>query len=122
MSPPRKTMPGGIPIQQQYTPTPVVLDSQVQPRQIGSRVFVAIISTVLGILVSTTAIVGFTGKYFYVDRAEYADKSVREAEDRGRLQNLLGRVEATLSQQTITLSRLEATVREIELKQASGRR
>jgi hypothetical protein len=120
---PRKTMPGGIPIQSsQYTPTPVLVEASSPQPAIGSRVFVMAISTLLGIVVATTTIVGFTGRYFYVDRSEYSDKSVREAEDRGKLQNLLGRVEATLSQQTITLSRLEATVREIELKQASGRR
>jgi hypothetical protein len=119
---PRKTVPGGIPIQSQYTPTPVVMEIPEPHRLVGSRIFVAIISTILGILVATTTIVGFVGRYFYVDRAEYAEKAVSDARDEGKLLGVLGKFEATMAQQTIALSRLEAAVREIELKQASGRR
>jgi hypothetical protein len=132
MTPPRRTYPGGIPTttsdDQQYTPTPVLVDTSDR-QTIGSRTFVAMLSTILGILVSTTVIIGFTGKYFYVDRAEYTTTSLKEADDRGKLQGSLNRLDLALVQQITILERQERkidelsdTVRKLELKLAAMRR
>lgn len=127
---PRRTHPGGIPTtasDEQYTPTPVLVREPAQP-VVGSRTFVAIVSTILGIIVSVTTIQAFTGKYFFVDRTEYSEKSLRESEERGKLQGLLGKIEATLSQQTTALSRAESKIddlseslRKLEIKIAERR-
>jgi hypothetical protein len=128
MTPPRKTAPGGIPLQdyQQYTPPPVALDANTPTW--GSRVSIAAISTALAVLVSTIAIVGFVGKYFYVDRTEYSEKALRESEERGQLRGVMGRVDATLVQmkdlidrQEKAIDRMSETVKSLELRQA-GRR
>ena len=95
---------------------------------VGSRTFVAIVSTILGIIVSVTTIQAFTGKYFFVDRTEYSEKSLRESEERGKTQGLLGKIEAVLSQQTTALNRAESKIddlseslRKLELKIAERR-
>ena len=131
MAPPRRTHPGGIPINpsddMQYTPTPV-LTKESSPA-IGSRPFVAIISTIVGIISAVTVVVGFTGKYFFVDRSEYNETALRQSEDRGKLQGSLSRIDLTLLQQTTVLERQEKkidnlsdTVRNLELKLAVARR
>ncbi len=120
MTPPRKTMPGGVPIQDpQYTPTPVLVE-EIHPQSQGPRSLVTALSTVLGVLVATTVLLGFVGKYFFVDRAEYV-------EDKSATQKVLLRVEMTMSQQASILDRQEKafdrmaeTVRSLEL--AGGRR
>ena len=116
MTPPRRTYPGGIPTttsdDQQYTPTPVLVDASDR-QTIGSRTFVAMLSTILGILVSTTVIIGFTGKYFYVDRAEYTATSLKESDDRGKLQGSINRLDFTLVQQITILERQEKKIDEL---------
>jgi len=91
-----------------------------------SRNFVTGLSTFLGIVVATTLIVGFVGKYFYVDRAEYTQQSLRATEDRGNVQRILERVENTMAEQKSTLNRQEKafermadTVKSIELSMAA---
>lgn len=124
MTPRRPTIPGGIPTafpEPSHTPTPVMLP-EPGPRPASSRALVTILSTILGVLVSTIAITGFVGKYFYVDRSEYSEKTLRDADERGRLQGLLGRVETTLTQQEKALDNLASAVRDLERRQVSGRR
>lgn len=121
MSPPRNpTHPMGLEI----TPPPVMME---QPAV--SRNFVTLLSTFLGIVVATTLIVGFVGKYFYVDRTEYTQQSLRIAEDRGNVQRIFERVENTMTEQKSTLNRQEKafdrmaeTVKSIELSLARGRK
>jgi hypothetical protein len=122
MSPRTGTRPGGVEI----TPTPVMMES---PPLVGSRSFITILSTILGIVVATGLIVGFVGKYFYVDHTEYAAKNLRDTEDRGNVQKILVKVETSMAQQANTLDRQEKafdrmaeTVRAIEIGMARGRK
>jgi len=96
MSP--RTQPGGIPI-------PVVIEQKSPP--VGSRAFVAVLSVILGVAVSTTAIIGFSGRYFFVDRAEYSQQELRAETQKGETMKILQRVETTLDQQASSLARLE---------------
>ena len=118
MTPPRRpTVPGGVPtLEPEMTPTPVLVE-EARPT---SRSFVAVLSTVLGIVLGTVGVLGFAGKYFFVDRAEYT-------QDRGASQAVLLRVEMTMQQQATILDRqekafdrLSETVRALEL--GRGRR
>ena len=132
----RRTYPGGQPIvmppqqpEAQYTPAPVLAESPDESPLVGSRTFIAVLSTILGIIVATSLVIGFTGKYFFVDRSEYAERALRESEDRGKLQVVLGKFETTMSQQTGTLDRQEKaldrmadTVRSIELRMPRDRK
>jgi uncharacterized protein HemX len=95
MSP--RTQPGGIPI----------VIEQKSPPPVGSRTFVAILSVILGIVVSTTAIIGFSGRYFFVDRAEYAQQELKAEAQKGETMKILQRVETTLDQQASSLARME---------------
>jgi len=108
MSP--RTLPGGITITRRQQP-------------VGSRAFITILGTILGIVVSTTTLVGFTGKYFFVDRTEYNQKVLRDADERGETHKMLLRVETILAQQEAVLERQEKAfdrlsdlVRNIELQ------
>jgi hypothetical protein len=93
----------------------------------GSRSFVTILSTILGIVLATSAVLGVVGKYFYVDRGEYTQKILQDADERANVQKVLVRFESTMAQQSTTLERQEKafdrmaeTVRALEL--GRGRR
>lgn len=121
MSPRRLTVPGGVPT---YSPTPTpVMGEDVPPPAVGSRSFVTIVSTILGIVLATTAVLGVIGKYFYVDRGEYTQKILQDAVDRGNVQKVLVKFESSMAQQAATLERQEKafdrmseTVRALELR------
>lgn len=125
MPPRRPTVPGGVPT---YSPTPTpVMGEDVPTPAMGSRSFVTILSTILGIVLATSAVLGVVGKYFYVDRGEYTQKILQDADERANVQKVLVRFESTMAQQSTTLERQEKafdrmaeTVRALEL--GRGRR
>lgn len=85
-----------IPVDQGYTPTPVMGVPITQ--RVGSPSFIAIISIIVGIILGCGGIIGVLGRAFFVSKDEYTAKELKAAEEKGKETSDLTRVLERLSQ------------------------
>jgi hypothetical protein len=93
---------------------------QVKQTITPSKTFVAAIAAILGVLISAGTIIGVMGKAFYVQRSEYTEKNLRDAEATTIMQQSLTRMENTLNRQEAAFERLTDTVQTIKVDMARG--
>ena len=93
---------------------------QLKPAVTPSKTFVAAIAAILGVLISAGTIIGVMGKAFYVQRTEYTEKSLRDAEATTIMQQSLTRMENTLNRQEAAFDRMSDTVQTIKVDMARG--
>jgi hypothetical protein len=91
----------------QITPPPV----EMRPREyVGSKSFLIVVSTVLGIVIGIGMIVGGLGKAFFVERDEWNKQTLAGAEDKAVVNETLKRIDLATSHQEAALDRLTSTV------------
>jgi len=115
------TMPEG------FTPQPQLV-AEVPTRLVGSHSFITVLSIILGIILATGTVVGVAGKAFYVERGEYTQKSMQDAQDRVTFTEGRKGIGARLDRQDVALNRLEINldkmaniVQDIKVEQARRR-
>jgi hypothetical protein len=110
------TMPEGM------TPPPMMMETRSVEHSIGSSSFLAIITVILGIVISTGTILGVVGKAFYVERSEYNLATVSGSIDKTKAEENLKQVKDTLTRQEIMLQKLTDDVALIKQDLAAMRR
>jgi hypothetical protein len=106
------TMPEG------FTPMPYLVEP---PQQAKSRSILVIVSTILGTIIAVGVIVSGLGRAFFVDRSEYTNKLLLDAQDKVSVQKALERIDYTLNRLDETSQKLTTTVQELR-DAARGRR
>ena len=96
---------------------PVFLSKQTT---VPSKAFIAAIAAILGVILSTGTIIGILGKAFYVQRDEYTQKNLRDAETTTIMQQTLTRLGTTLDRQAAAFDRVSEAVQTIKVDMARG--
>jgi len=100
------TNPEGV----MLTPAPVLVGEPPRHPSEWSKSAVVGIAMVLGIILSTAAVVGGLGRAFYVERPEYTEKVLQDTKREGEVQKTLDQVSATLTRQETALARITETL------------
>lgn len=124
----RPTRPEGYQVVPQnpevmLTPAPVLMEPQ-RPQSEWSRSASTGIAMVLGIVLSTAAVVGGLGRAFYVERPEYTQKVLQDTRREGEVQKTLEQMSATLARQEAALAKMSETLLALQVAstQPSSRR
>lgn len=106
------------------TPAPVLMGEPPRPPSEWSRSASTGIAMVLGIVLSTAAVVGGLGRAFYVERPEYTQKVLQDTRREGEVQKTLEQMSATLARQEAALAKMSETLLALQVAstQPSSRR
>jgi hypothetical protein len=99
-------------------PMPEISQSVYQvkpPTASPSKTFIAALAAILGVLISSGTIIGVLGKAFYVQRDEYTQKTLRDAETVTVIQQTLARMENAIGRQGASIDKLADTIQAIKL-------
>ena len=88
------------------------------PTSSPSKTFIAAIAAILGVLISSGTIIGVLGKAFYVQRDEYTQKTLRDAEAVTVIQQSLARMESSINRQGVSVDKLAEDVQTIRIDMA----
>jgi hypothetical protein len=88
------------------------------PTTTPSKTFIAAIAAILGVLISSGTIIGVLGKAFYVQRDEYTQKTLRDAEAVTVIQQTLARMENAIGRQGASVDKLADAIQTIKLDMA----
>lgn len=110
------TWPEGI------TPPPQLLVATEPQRTVGSRSFLIVLSTILGIILTTGAVLGVVGKAFYVEREEYTQKNIQNTQDRVVFTEGLKSITSRLDRLDATIDRLAVVVQDLKIESARRNR
>jgi len=102
-------------------PMPELSQSAFQtkpPTSSPSKTFIAAIAAILGVLISSGTIIGVLGKAFYVQRDEYTQKTLRDAEAVTVIQQTLARMESALGRQGASVDKLAEDMQTIRIDMA----
>lgn len=109
-----------------FTPAPYLPEPQAPA--VGSKWFLHIMSSIVGLLVGGGIVLGVLGKAFYVERTEYNQKLLKDVQDSGtfaagldKIGSRLGRQEEVLGRLDANLERLAADVQSLKLDAARRR-
>lgn len=118
------TMPEGF---APFTPAPYPPEPQIPA--VGSKWFLHILSSIVGLLVGGGVVFGVLGKAFYVERTEYSQKLLKDVQDSAtftagldKISSRLERQEGVLNRLDANLDRLTADVQSLKLAEAARRR
>jgi hypothetical protein len=110
----RPTRPEGYQVMPQnpevmLTPAPMMMEPPRPPSEWSKSVTTGI-AMVLGIILSTAAVVGGLGRAFYVERPEYTQKVLQDTRREGEVQKTLDQMSATLARQETALAKMSLTL------------
>ena len=88
------------------------------PTTTPSKTFIAAIAAILGVLISSGTIIGVLGKAFYVQRDEYTQKTLRDAEATTVIQQTLARMESAQTRQGVSVDKLAEDLQTIKVDMA----
>lgn len=106
------TMPEGV------TPMPYLVEP---PQQARPRSLLIVLSTVLGVVIGLAIVVGGLGRAFYVERTEYTNKLLLDAQDKIGVQKTLERLDVALNRLDSTSQKLADSVQELRTATAKRR-
>lgn len=83
-----------------------------------SKTFIAAVAAILGVLIASGTIIGVLGKAFYVQRDEYTQKTLRDAEATTIIQQTLARMESAQTRQGVSVDKLAEDLQAIKVDMA----
>lgn len=102
-------------------PMPEISQSSYQtspPTATPSKTFIAAVAAILGVLIASGTIIGVLGKAFYVQRDEYTQKTLRDAEATTVIQQTLARMESAQTRQGVSVDKLAEDLQTIKVDMA----
>jgi hypothetical protein len=100
----------------EYTPIePMPSQAPTSPaeKKLGSTGFIAALSVILGIILTSAVLIGGLGKAFFVTRDEYTKQETVYSSQNSDLQRSLTRLEGAVSVQSNTLEKQDATLQRL---------
>ena len=82
-------------------------------KKFGSTGFIAALSVILGIILTSAVLIGGLGKAFFVTRDEYTKQEMVYSTQNSGLQGSLTRLEGAVSVQSNTLEKQDATLQRL---------
>jgi hypothetical protein len=98
------------PIEPMPSQSPISSSSE---KKFGSTGFIAALSVILGIILTSAVLIGGLGKAFFVTRDEYTKQEMVYSTQNSGLQGSLTRLEGAVSVQSNTLEKQDATLQRL---------
>jgi uncharacterized protein HemX len=103
----------------EYTPIEPIPTQPTSPpppaekKLIGSTGFIAALSVILGIILTSAILIGGLGKAFFVTRDEYTKQETSHSTQNSDLQRSLTKLEGAVSGQSTALEKQDATLQRL---------
>jgi uncharacterized protein HemX len=82
-------------------------------KKFGSTGFIAALSVILGIILTSAVLIGGLGKAFFVTRDEYTKQETANSNQNSDLQRSLAKLEGAVSVQSTTLEKQDGTLQRL---------
>jgi uncharacterized protein HemX len=103
----------------EYTPIEPLPTQPASPpppageKKFGSTGFIAALSVILGIILTSAVLIGGLGKAFFITRDEYTKQETSHSNQNSDLQRSLAKLEGAVSGQSTTLEKQDATLQRL---------